>query len=114
MDIQRRLAPGEPGTKKYLQKYGDRLVCVRYKYDKAKRIKFKTIEIIVSQKPWTPRPNYVPMNKNVYLRILTHESRLQHLVRSAGGRWMAGKLRWRLPYEAAKSLGLEDRIDWSS
>lgn len=114
MDIQRYLAPGEPGTKKYLMEYGDRLVCVRYKYDKAEMMKYKTIEIIVSKEPWTPRKDYIPMNKNVYLRILAHEKRLQHLVRSAGGKWSQDKMRWRLPYGTARSLGLEERIDWSS
>lgn len=113
MDIQRQIAAGAPGTKKYVREYGDRLVCVRYKYDKARGKKFKTVEIVVSEEPWTPRRGYVPMNKNVYVRILAHEKHLQHLVRSAGGAWLPDKLRWRMPYGTARSLGLEERIDWS-
>ncbi|MBN1480493.1 hypothetical protein EH223_20765 [candidate division KSB1 bacterium] len=112
MDIQRRVAPGNPGTIKYMQEYGDRLVCVRYKYDKSEMIKYKTIEIIVSKEPWTPRQDYIPMNKNVYLKVQLHERWLQRLIRSAGGKWIKEKARWRLPYGTAKSLGLEDRIDW--
>jgi hypothetical protein len=114
MDIQRQITAGAPGTKKYLREYGDRLVCVRYKYDKARGKKLKTVEIVVSEEPWTPRRGYVPMNKKVNVRILAHEKRLQHIVRSAGGRWLSDKLRWRLPYGTAKSLGLEEWIDWSS
>ena len=114
MDIQRRLAPGDPGTKKYVQEYGDRLICVRYKYDKAEKVKLKTIEIVVSKEPWEPRQGYTPVNKYVYIRVQKHESRVQHLVRSAGGKWYPDKLRWRLPYGTARSLGLEERIDWSS
>jgi len=30
------LRPGQNGTKKLLEKYGDRLVSVRYRYDEAK------------------------------------------------------------------------------
>ena len=48
MIIQRRLNPGAPGTKKYVEKYGDRLVCVRYKYDESSGIKTKTIELVES------------------------------------------------------------------
>ena len=36
---QRKLAPGQPGTKKYFKKYGKNLVYVRYKYDSAKKEK---------------------------------------------------------------------------
>ena len=113
MIIQRRLNPGAPGTKKYVEKYGDRLVCVRYKYYESSGIKTKTIELVESESPWQKRP-HIPVNKSVYVRIDIEEKQLQHLIRAAGGHWDRSKQRWRLPYGTARSLGLDDRIDWSS
>jgi len=34
MDVKSVFQPGENGTKQLLKEYGDRLVCVRYRYDK--------------------------------------------------------------------------------
>jgi hypothetical protein len=43
------LKPGQPGTKKWVEKFGQNLVCVRYRYDKSNRRKLKTVEIVVEQ-----------------------------------------------------------------
>lgn len=48
------LAPGENGTKKVVQRYGDRLVAVRYRYDAERRLRLKTVELIEEQTPWIP------------------------------------------------------------
>ena len=37
MEIKATLAPGQNGTKRLLKEYGDQLVCVRYRYDKARQ-----------------------------------------------------------------------------
>ncbi len=34
MEISKTLQPGEMGTKGFLNKYGNQLVCVRYRTDK--------------------------------------------------------------------------------
>jgi hypothetical protein len=47
--------PGQHGTRAYVEQYGDRLVCVRYRYDEAARRRYKTIELIVEEKEWKPR-----------------------------------------------------------
>ncbi len=46
---QRFVAPGEPGSKKWQKKYGDKLVCVRYKFDAATKKRGTTIELIVAE-----------------------------------------------------------------
>ena len=43
MDVEATLAPGQNGTKRLSKKYGDQLACVRYRYDKARRKRQKTI-----------------------------------------------------------------------
>jgi hypothetical protein len=37
-----------------MEKYGDALVCVRYRYDEASRTRIKTVELIVDKKELTP------------------------------------------------------------
>ena len=46
--------PGQRGTQKLAALYGDRLVCVRYRYDAASGARYKTVELIVDQAAWGP------------------------------------------------------------
>jgi len=47
------LRPGQRGTK-LLREYGDRLVCVRYRYDEQNARRLKTVELVVEAVPWWP------------------------------------------------------------
>ncbi len=53
MEIKATMKPGQNGTKRYMEKYGDRLLCVRYRYDKPKG---KRALIISPPTPVTPPP----------------------------------------------------------
>lgn len=55
MRTRLKLKPGQRGTKKLQALYGDRLVCVRYRYDAEQGRRLKTIELIVEEKEWSPR-----------------------------------------------------------
>jgi hypothetical protein len=46
--------PGHPGARKLTEIYGERLVCVRYRYDAVRRCRVKTVELIVEEAPWEP------------------------------------------------------------
>lgn len=37
MDINKTLQPGEMGTKRFLNEYGNQLVCMRYRLDKQRQ-----------------------------------------------------------------------------
>jgi hypothetical protein len=54
METRLSLVPGQNGTKKLLARCGERLVCVRYRYDAARKARHKTVELIVETTPWTP------------------------------------------------------------
>ncbi|HEX9874022.1 MAG TPA: hypothetical protein VGA43_06645 [Deferrimonas sp.] len=45
------LKPGDKGTRQLLAEYGDKLVCVRYRYDPKERMRYKTVELIIDAKP---------------------------------------------------------------
>ena len=62
------LKSGQPGTKRLVKKYGEALLCVRFKYDAEKRQRLKTVELVVERTEWTPPPRYSP-NSPVFLRI---------------------------------------------
>jgi hypothetical protein len=46
--------PGHPGARHLTQIYGERLVCVRFRYDPARGRRIKTVELIVAEVPWEP------------------------------------------------------------
>jgi hypothetical protein len=53
------LKPGQRGTKGLAEKYGDDLLCVRFRYDVKLRQRLKTVELIVERTAWTPpKPRY--------------------------------------------------------
>jgi hypothetical protein len=112
--------PGDPGTRKLVQKYGNRLVCIRYRYDPAKHKRYKTVELIVAEETWLPPPEprpeeaiapaprqYTPL---VPVRIRFHEKELQRQIKAIGGTWEPGKRLWYAPEEYVRRIGLHDRI----
>ena len=107
---KKTLPAGKPGTKKWIKKYGENLVCVRYKYDVTQKRKIKTVEIVVEDELWERDEKRIPTNKIVALKVAYGEIGIGRLVKSAGGIWNRKKRVWELPYRQAVALGLEARI----
>jgi hypothetical protein len=105
------LQPGQKGTKKLRDRYGDQLVCVRYRYDAACQRRLKTIELIVEEVPWRPERTTHREAKMVEVRVAVHEVALQRQVKLAGGRWNPARRVWELRRDQALQLGLKDRIE---
>jgi hypothetical protein len=63
MTTRLKLRPGQKGTKKLLDIYGDALVCVRYRYDEDRGVRVKTAEIIVETRDWAPPPPKFKLEK---------------------------------------------------
>ena len=103
------MTAGQPGTKKMAEIYGDKLVCVRYRYNADKRIKYKTVEIIVEQGFWDPEPRLEKLRK-VEIKVRYSEVDIRTKVKAAGGIWNAEKKVWELEYKQVKKLGLIERI----
>jgi|SRR5215813_576218 len=86
MQIRLTVHPGHRGAKKLLTQYGDRLVCVRSRYDEQRQKRVKTVEVIIEEEPWTP-PVAPPADVLVPLRLAVSEVTLRQQVKQLGGRW---------------------------
>lgn len=104
------LKPGQRGTKRLVEKYGDALVCVRFRYDAGSRQRLKTIELIVERSDWTPPPPRYAANTLVPLRIEGYEMELRRQAKSAGGRWNPEKQMWFVSYGKIAGTPLEKHI----
>ena len=111
MQITRKVAPGQKGAKRLRDQYGDQLFCVRYRYDREKRKRFKTIELIIAEEPWSPPPARLSGETLVGIRVAFKEVELQRQVKQAGGKWNPGRRVWEMRYDRAVALGLKDRIE---
>jgi hypothetical protein len=52
MEIRTVRRPGEKGTQDLVKKYGERLVCIRYRYDPVRKKRLKTVELIIAARDW--------------------------------------------------------------
>jgi hypothetical protein len=108
------LRPGDPGTKRHLEQFGEKLVAVRYRYDEAKSRRYTTVEIIVDDRPWTPEKHFSDPDRLVGLRVGYAEETMRHRVRAAGGAWDRATKLWWIALHAVVQLGMEERIAcWS-
>jgi hypothetical protein len=98
------LRPGQKGTRNLQNKFGSRLICVRYKYNDILHKRQKTIELLEDEINWRPK------NRRVYLRVGLREIEIRNKVKTAGGIWLSERKLWELPFIKAMELGLKERI----
>ena len=110
MKIEKVIKPGRPGTKKWVEKYGKDLVCIRYRVDEPGNRRLKTVEIIINEKRPAKKRGNIPANKLMPLKISYNETYLRKLVRSAGGKWNSINKVWELAYGKIIELGLEKNM----
>jgi len=111
MRTRLKLNPGQRGTKKLVTKYGERLVCVRYRYDDKKKKRYKTVELVEEVIDWEPNKRAIsPLDKVAYVKVEWGEMELGITVKNAGGVWNGQQKAWEMMYERVVELGLEDRI----
>jgi hypothetical protein len=126
--IRLTLKPGKPGTKQLLHAFGDRLICVRYRYDPARGVRIKTAELVIEQVAWqpkasgqpVPRPSAPPGGSTrrvrpgqrtaVAVAVAYREVALRAAIKAAGGVWDPGRRAWLLSSQQVRALGLEKRI----
>jgi hypothetical protein len=114
MEIRTTLKPGDRGTRKLLARFGERLVCVRYRYDAASGHRYTTVELVVAKAPWKvsarrPRADRSP-EEMVYVRVGFGEEVLRAKMKALGAIWRPQHKVWELPWGVVRGLGIEDRV----
>ena len=119
MQVRLILRPGDNGTKKLLNKYGDRLVCVRYRYDAVRAKRYKTVELVEEVSPWeggefkpkaTTQPAEPRPSDRFGVRIGYDELELRDQAKQIGAIWRPKQKLWELTYAQIEALGLQNRI----
>lgn len=112
METRLTLAPGQNGTKKLLARYGERLVCVRYRYDAERKVRHKTVELIVETTPWLPRQRNQRREPHdmVAVRIAYTETELRERIKAAGAIWRPRHRLWEVDWKTVRELGLQARV----
>jgi len=104
--------PGEPGTRKLVARYGERLLRVRYLYDAENGRRLKTVELVVESVPWRPRAR-VPRRRHdeiVAVRIAWSETDLRERAKMLGAVWRPKQKLWEMRWEDARRLGIASRV----
>lgn len=99
----KRLKPGNPGTRRLLQRYGANLLCVRYRVDRSTGKRFTTVELLIDERAGPPAAM-------VWLRVGYGETDLRRQIKEAGGVWDAQRKLWRISGQVVNALKLQKRI----
>jgi len=112
MEIRLTLRPGMAGTKSLLARYGERLVCVRYRYDEKTGRRVKTVELIVQEIAWRGKSRKPRRDDHdlVGVRVGWNETELRAAVKTAGGIWRPRQRLWEIDWGAVRALGLQNRV----
>ena len=112
METRLTLRPGAPGTRKLVEKYGERLLRVRYVYDAEGRRRLKTVELIIEAVTWEPKARRPRRSDDdvVYVRIAYDETDLRDRAKRLGAIWRKEQKLWEITFRDSKRLGIADRI----
>ena len=110
MKANTHLKPGQKGTKRLLEQYGDKLLCVRYRYDEKRQVMIKTAEIIVSESPCRPSLGY--RDRDIVNVIVPYaKTALRDRLKAVGGRWNPDEKLWQVSFGAIRDdTELTERI----
>ena len=112
METRLTLRPGMPGTKKLQDRYGERLVCVRYLYDEATGKRYKTVELIVDDATWQgkPRRPRIQDHDMVAVRIAWADLETRIAIKAAGAIWRPRHRLWEVDWKTVRKLKLQDKV----
>lgn len=110
MKAHTHLKPGQKGTRRLLEQYGDKLLCVRYRYDELRQVKMKTVEIIVDERPCRLPLHYRDQDIVSVMSQFT-EHAIRDKLKAAHGRWDPEEKLWRVAFGSIRGdAELEERI----
>lgn len=101
MKTYTHLKPGQKGTRRLVEQFGDKLLCVRYRYDEIRQVRMKTVEIIVDERPCDPNMRH--RDKDIVAVMVPFANfSLRDRLKEAGGRWNPEEKIWRVLFGAIR------------
>lgn len=118
LPVAKTLSPTQPGAIKLARRYGDALICVRYRRDTEGRQRITTVELVVERVDIVDddraarRPDGRRKHGDdiVGVRIRIDELELRSAARRCGATWDRNAHLWRMTRRNAKQLGLNSRV----
>ena len=101
------LRPGARGTIQLVREYGTQLMFVRYRYLSAIQMRYKTVELIIDEKPWVPQNTPIDY---LSLYVADDEEDIRDCIELHGGQWDQERHLWMLPAYKVHMLGIEHRV----
>src|SRR5512145_2920240 len=89
--------PGQNGTHHLVSKFGNSLLCVRYRYDAIRNMRIKTAEIIVDEKAGKGMPR-IRETDNVLVQIPFTMKDLRDRLKAVGAKWDPVQKLWRVQW----------------
>jgi hypothetical protein len=105
--VVKKLSPDQHGALKLARRYGDALVCVRYRQDLLGLHWYTTVELVVDEAPVLSARTDATI---VSVQIERGERALSSLVRSRGATCDPITGLWHMPRRLAHALGLLQRL----
>jgi len=105
--VVKRFSATQPGALKLARRFGDALVCVRYRHDPQGRYRYTTVELVVDEAPVAQREDPDAM---VLVHLAFDDTKRRQLVLAHGARWDTRHRLWSMPRKTAKKLRLVARI----
>lgn len=105
--VVKRLSAAQPGALKLARRFGEALVCVRYRHDPEGRYRYTTVELVVDEAPVERRAD---LDATVMVHLEFNDTERRQLALAHGARWNARQRLWSMPRRTAKKLGLLARI----
>ena len=103
--VIKTLTPPQAGTVKLLRRYGNALVCVRYREDPARARRLTTVELVVEEWPQLRRAD-----PTVRVRLAYGEDSLRRRALAFGAQWDPADRVWTMPRSVARLLKLTRRL----
>jgi hypothetical protein len=101
MKAHTHLKPGQKGARRLMEQFGDKLLCIRYRYDEIRQVRMKTAEIIVDERPCDPNMRH--RDKDIVAVMVPFTKlALRDRLKAAGGRWNPEEKIWRVPFGAIR------------
>jgi hypothetical protein len=108
MRVTKTLRPQQAGTLKLARRYGDALLCVRYREDAGGQRRCTTVELIIDEGPVQRRLHQRSIVE-VRLPWGDDHSELRARALKLGAWWDESSRAWQMSLRAAKALGLQHR-----